>query len=70
MLAKDIIKLAQTKWASPIGFVPEGDGVARSCLEYRKHNAVTIWDSFPIPRMDEVSTLSVMVMEQYFYTRH
>lgn len=42
-----------TEWASPLVFVPKKDGNLRFCVGYRKLNAVTVGESYLIPRMDE-----------------
>jgi len=41
-------------WASPIVLVPKSGGTYRLCVDYRKVNAVTVADSFPLPRMDDI----------------
>ena len=53
MLALDVIEEAECEWASPIVFVPKADGTLRFCVDYRRLNAMTVRDSYPIPRMDE-----------------
>lgn len=52
ILAENIIESAQTEWAAPIVFAPKKDRTLWFCVDYRKLNAVTGRDSYPIPRMD------------------
>lgn len=40
-------------WSSPCLLVPKSDGSIRFCTDYRKVNAVTKADSFPLPRMED-----------------
>ena len=53
MLDNNIIEPSQSEWCSPILLVPKPDGTQRLCMDYRKVNAVTKTDSFPIPRIDD-----------------
>jgi len=53
MRQADVIEPAQSEWASPVFVVTNKDGSPRFCVDYRKLNAVTIRDSYPIPRMDD-----------------
>lgn len=53
ILADNIIKPAQTEWASPILFAPVEDGTLHFCVAFWKLNAVTKRDSHPIAQMDE-----------------
>ena len=41
-------------WLSPIVVVPKKNGQIRVCVDYRKLNATTITDAFPLPFTDDV----------------
>ena len=40
-------------WSPPCLLAPKSDGTSRFCTDYRKFNAVTVPDSFPLPRMED-----------------
>lgn len=48
-----VIRPSHSHWASPVVIVPKKNGKARFCVEYRRLNAITEKDSYPIPRMDD-----------------
>ena len=47
------VRLSNSPWASPIVMARKKDGSIRMCVDYRKLNAVTKRDSYPLPRLDE-----------------
>jgi Reverse transcriptase (RNA-dependent DNA polymerase) len=53
MLQAGVIAPANAVWASPIVIVPKPDGSTRICVYYRRLNAITVRDSYPLPRMHE-----------------
>jgi hypothetical protein len=53
MMANNIIEASQSSWASPCILTAKPDGSVRFCTDFRKVNAVTKTDSYPIPRIDD-----------------
>ena len=63
MLNKGVIQPSTSPWASPLVLVRKKDGSIRFCADYRKLNAVTRKDAYPLPRIDEtLDTLSGSVL--------
>lgn len=49
----NIVETATSKLATPVVIVPKHEGSFRRCLNYYKRNAVTIHDTYALPRMDK-----------------
>ncbi len=53
LLENDLAKPSCSPWSSPCLLVPKPDGTFRFCTDFRKVNAVTVPDSYPLPRMED-----------------
>ncbi|GFW05609.1 hypothetical protein TNCV_4003111 [Trichonephila clavipes] len=42
----------ESPYAAPVVLVPKSNGTVRLCIDYRKLNAITIPDKYPLPLMD------------------
>ena len=66
MLRKDVIQPSSSPWAAPIVLVQKKNGSRRFCIDYRKINAITRMDAYPIPRVDDA--LDTLSGSQWFTT--
>ena len=54
MRREGIVQPSVSPWASPIVLVPKKDGTYRFCVDFRRLNAVTKKDVYPLPRIDDI----------------
>ena len=66
MERRDVIQPSSSPWASPVVLVQKKDGTLRFCIAYRKLNAITRKDAYPIPRI--VDTLDTLAGSTWFTT--
>jgi hypothetical protein len=52
-LSKGFISESQAPFAAPILFTQKANGGLRFCVDYRKLNAITWKDRYPIPLLEE-----------------
>ena len=64
MMKQGVITNSNSPWASPVVLVAKKDGSTRFCVDYRKLNAITKLDSFPLPRVDD--SLDLLANIAYF----
>ena len=53
LLEDDIIQESHSPYASPVVIVREKDGSIRLCVDYRRLDAKTVRDAFPLPTIEE-----------------
>ena len=66
MLRQGVIWPSKSPWASSIVLVAKKDGSTRFCVDYRRLNAITKMDVFPLPRIDD--SLVLLSKTKYFST--
>jgi len=64
LLEIGIIEPSKSEWASPVCLVRKKDGTFRFCVDYRRVNAVSRKNAFPIP--DMTSSLDSLQGNCYF----
>eukprot|EP00731_Ephydatia_muelleri_P037182 Em0411g3a len=66
MLSRGVIRPSSSPWSSPVVMVRKKNGSWRFCIDYRKLNAVTHQDAYPLPRID--ATLESLAGSTLFTT--
>ena len=66
MLKLGIIETSTAPWSAPVVLVRKKDNSIRFCVDYRKLNAATISDTFPLPRLED--TLDAFTGQTIFTT--
>lgn len=66
MKSNGILQESHSPWAAPLVLIPKKDGQLRFCVDYRKPNAITNKDAYPLPRIEE--SLTALKSTKYLST--
>lgn len=66
MLQQGIVRPSSSPWSSAVVLVTKSDGSPRFCADYRRINAVSTRDVYPLTRIDD--TLNSLSNAKYFST--
>ena len=53
MMENNLIEPSDSPWSSPVLLVPKPDKTFHLCIDFRKVNALTKVDSYPLPRVED-----------------
>ena len=53
MLEEGVIDEKESPWAFPVVLIPKKDKTVRVCVDYRRLNAITVTDTYPLPRVED-----------------
>lgn len=54
MLKLGVIEPSESECSSPIIIVPKKDGSLRICIDFQKLNAISFFDAYPMPRIEDL----------------
>lgn len=54
MQSLGVIEPSASEWSSPVILVPKKAGSLRFCLDFRKVNSISKFDSYPMLRADDL----------------
>ena len=54
LIDQGFIRPSSSPWGAPVLFVTKKDGAMRLCVDYRALNRLTVKNSYPLPRIDDI----------------
>jgi len=66
LVASGFIQPSKSPFGAPVLFVKKKDGSMRMCVDYRDLNRITVKNSYPLPRIEELFTRSKVFQQDRF----
>ncbi len=66
LVARFIQSIKEATWLSPITVIPPKNGKLKVCIDFKKLNATTMKDPYPLPFIDEVLNM-IAGYDAYFF---
>jgi hypothetical protein len=60
LVARFIQSIKEVTWLSPTVVIPKKNGKLKICIDFKKLNAATKKDPYPLPFMDEMLNMVVV----------
>ena len=54
MIKAKVVRKSKSPWSAPVILIPKPNGTKRMCIDYRRLNAITVQQNWPLPRILDI----------------